>query len=110
MDESAANRALFATSPDGEHWSKPAVLFNTTAGTHHNLSSKYPSGYDIGIEVIGIYLLIPLHPANYHQTIQTAPKNEGWVLAADESGRMYGMASSWDVFQRYANKHTKPYS
>jgi hypothetical protein len=110
MDESAANRALFATSPDGEHWSEPAVLFNTTAGTHHNLSSKYPSGYNIGIEVICINLSIPLHPANCCQTIQTAPKNEGWILAPDESGRMYGMASSWDVFQRYANKHMKLHS
>ena len=38
LDESAANRVLFAISRDGETWftwSKPRVLFNTTAGVGH---------------------------------------------------------------------------
>ena len=79
---------------DAVHWSAPAVLFNTTAGTHHNASStgtatkaaqlEYTKGYNIGLE------------------------NEAWILTA--GGRLYGAASSWDVFQRrgHGSEHAGP--
>ena len=44
MDEGDANRALFATSVDGERWSEPAVLFNTTAFIHPDSSSSSSGG------------------------------------------------------------------
>lgn len=75
LDESVANRVLFSVSADARSWSEPRVLFNTTAGSHHNASALgYPPGYDIGLE------------------------NEAWFTGA--SGALYAMASSWDVFQR----------
>jgi hypothetical protein len=87
MDESVANRALFATSTDAEHWSEPAVLIKSTAGYHHNKTNHsvgYAKGYNIGIE------------------------NEAWVLTPE--GRLYGMAASWDVFQRrgHGSEHVGP--
>lgn len=91
MNESVFNRVLFATSRDAVTWSEPAVLFNTTAGTHHNVTSSrqqeyaYTKGYGIGLE------------------------NEAWVFSED-GARLYGAASSWDVFQRsgHGAEHTGP--
>ena len=75
LDESVANRVLFALSSDGETWSEPRVLFNTTAGSHRNQSrAGFPSGYNVGLE------------------------NEPWLTG--ESGDLYAVASSWDVYQR----------
>ena len=75
LDESVANRVLFAISRDGETWSKPRVLFNTTAGSHRNQSTLgFPSGYNVGLE------------------------NEPWLTG--DSGALYAVASSWDVYQR----------
>jgi hypothetical protein len=107
MDESAANRVLYATSVDGDVWSEPAILFNTTAGTHHSAAPadvSFPLGYEIGLE------------------------SEAWVQTPD--GHLYGLAryafepehasnepltpislnSSWDVFQRKTKgaDHTGP--
>ena len=87
MDESAANRVLFSVSNDSSAvtWSPPRVLFNTTAGWHKNSSNlTFPKGYNIGNE------------------------NEPWLVGA--SGALYGVASSWDVFQRrgHGAEHVGP--